>query len=195
MPQPFTSNRKPTAFRPSGGPRRPAPGPGNAGSDKPGANGARANGARADAAHADRAGVARPGADKPEHEILFQTYFKSVGPRTYAAQVKKASNGNHYVVLTEGKRDEKTGEVRKTRLFVYSEDFVPFFKMLQETAHFIKDHPLPEDVKKRRDAFWARKNSDDKRAPEAKAARGSPPKAAPAAVRTAPGRAPLTAAR
>src|SRR5688572_13535174 len=31
-----------------------------------------------------------------EHEILFQKYFKSVNPqRTYAAQVKKAGNGNH----------------------------------------------------------------------------------------------------
>ena len=45
-----------------------------------------------------------------EHEIMFQNWFKSVGPRTYAAQVKKAKNGNHFLVLTEGKRDEKTGE-------------------------------------------------------------------------------------
>src|SRR4051812_35560996 len=40
-------------------------------------------------------------AAKPEQEILFQNYFKSVGPRTYAAQVKKAGNGNHFLVLTE----------------------------------------------------------------------------------------------
>src|SRR5688500_1724565 len=31
---------------------------------------------------------------KAEHEILFQRFFKSVGPRTYVAQVKKATNGN-----------------------------------------------------------------------------------------------------
>src|SRR5437660_1643579 len=61
-------------------------------------------------------------ADKPEPEILFQKYFKSVGPRTYAAQLKRAVNGNQFLVLTEGKRDEKTGEVRKTKLFVWSED-------------------------------------------------------------------------
>src|SRR4051794_38800663 len=86
----------------------------------------------------------RPGGgDKPEHEIFFQTYFKSVGPRTYAAQVKKASNDNQYLVLTEGKRDEKTGEVRKARLFIYSEDFIAFFRMLQETSLFIKANPLP----------------------------------------------------
>src|SRR6478672_1149523 len=89
----------------------------------------------------------RPGrsnAEKPEHEILFQTYFKSVGPRTYAAQIKKASNDNQYLVLTEGKRDEKTGEVRKARLFVYSEDFTAFFRMLQETAQHLRAHPVPE---------------------------------------------------
>ena len=98
-----------------------------------------------------------PAGAKAEHEILFQQYFKSVGPRTYAAQVKRANNGNHYLVLTEGKRDEATGDVRKMRLFVYSEEFAEFFKMLQATAVFIRNNPLPEEVKKRRDKFWTRK--------------------------------------
>ena len=98
-----------------------------------------------------------PAGPKVEHEILFQQYFKSVGPRTYAAQVKRASNGNHYLVLTEGKRDEATGDVRKMRLFVYSEDFAEFFKMLQATAVFIRNNPVPDDVKRRRDKIWARK--------------------------------------
>src|SRR3989442_15869148 len=90
-----------------------------------------------------------------DHEILFQQFFKSVGPRTYAAQVKRAGNGNHYLVLTEGKRDEKTDEVRKTRLFVFSEDFGEFFRLLQATAQFIKANPVPDGVKKKRDQFWA----------------------------------------
>ena len=38
----------------------------------------------------------KPG-PKPEPTILFQKFFKSVGPRTYAAQVKEAANGNHFV--------------------------------------------------------------------------------------------------
>ena len=100
------------------------------------------------------------GKAKAETEILFQKYFKSVGPRTYAAQVKIAGNGNHFLVLTEGKRDEKTDEVRKTRLFVFSEDFPEFFRMLHETATFIREHPVPEAVKRKRQAFWARRNSD-----------------------------------
>jgi hypothetical protein len=103
----------------------------------------------------------RSPAAKPEADILFQTYFKSVGPRTYAAQVKRAGNGNHFVVLTEGKKDPETGELRKTRLFVFSEDFKEFFKMLQEAAVFIRENPVPEEIKNKRAKFWA-KNGDAK---------------------------------
>src|SRR5687767_15790451 len=95
----------------------------------------------------DRPGGGRKPA-QAEHAILFQKFFRSVGPRTYAAQVKRATNGNHYLVLTEGKRDEKTGDVRKCRVFVYSEDFVEFFRLIKAAAEFIKDNPLPEDVRK-----------------------------------------------
>src|SRR2546423_14133983 len=97
---------------------------------------------------------ARDKKPKQEPKILFQQFFKSVGPRTYASQVKRAGNGNHFLVLTEGKRDETTGELRKTRLFIYSEDFVEFFRMLHETAPFIKTNPVPEEIQKRRARFW-----------------------------------------
>jgi hypothetical protein len=96
---------------------------------------------------------------KPEPEILFQKYFKSVGTRTYAAQVKKANNGNHFILLTEGKRDEKTGDVRKNKLLVFSEDFTEFFRMLQETVQFIKANPVPEEIKTRQQKYWAKKAS------------------------------------
>ena len=94
-----------------------------------------------------------------DHEILFQQWFKSVGPRTYAAQLKKAKNGNHFLVLTEGNRDKETDQIRKTRLFLYSEDFAEFFKMLHETAMFIREHPVPEAVKKRQDRRWAKQRT------------------------------------
>jgi|SRR6185437_2163750 len=97
-----------------------------------------------------------PKADSQEHEILFQKWFKSVGPRTYAAQLKKARNGNHYLALTEGRRDEATGEVRKNRLFIYSEDFIEFFKMLHEAAVFVREHPVSPQVKKRQELHWAK---------------------------------------
>ena len=83
----------------------------------------------------------------------------------YAAQVKRAGNGNHFLVLTEGKRDEKTDEVRKTRLFIFSEDFVEFFRMLHETAKFIREHPVPEEIKRKRDKYWQKKNGSPRPLP------------------------------
>jgi hypothetical protein len=125
-------------------------------------------------------GKAAGGRKDAEHEILFQKYFKSVNPqRTYASQVKKAGNGNHYVVFTEGRRDDATGEVRKTRLFVYSEDFVEFFRMLQETAHFVRDHPVPREVREKRNRLWARKDGAIKRPPGAAKASTPAPRPAP----------------
>jgi hypothetical protein len=98
--------------------------------------------------------------EKKEPKILFQEFFKSVGPRTYVAQVKEAGNGNHFLVLTEGKRDDKTAEVRKTRLFVYSEDFSAFFRLIKASAEFIKAHPVDPKVKAKRDKFWAKQGTE-----------------------------------
>jgi hypothetical protein len=131
VPLPCTPRARPAAARPFAGPA-------SRGGRRPGGKGN--NGPRPEA----------------EHEILFQNYFKSVGPRTYAVQVKRATNGNHYLVLTEGQRDPKTDEVRKTRLFLFSEDFAEFFKLMKSTAEFIRAHPVPEDVKRKRQAFWAK---------------------------------------
>jgi hypothetical protein len=103
---------------------------------------------------------AQSATDKAEPKILFQKFFKSVGPRTYASQVKECANGNHLLVLTEGKRDPQTGEVRKTRVFVYSEDFAAYFRMLNETAQFIRTHPVPEAIKMKRMRHWAKKEAD-----------------------------------
>jgi len=102
-------------------------------------------------------------AEKTEDKILFQSYFKSVGPRTYAAQLKQAPNGNHYLVITEGKRDKETGEVRKIRLYTYSEDFGAFFKMLQETAQFMRANPVPKEIKAKREKFWANQSKSPER--------------------------------
>jgi hypothetical protein len=100
-----------------------------------------------------------PAAPRPKEEpkILFQKFFKSVGPRTYVAQVKEAGNGNHFLVLTEAKRDEKTGEIRKTRLFAYSEDFIEFFRLMQDMSLFIKANPVSPEVRAKRATFWQKK--------------------------------------
>jgi hypothetical protein len=153
MPDPTTARRGPSAARPipsAASPSLKAPPSAKAGSPgKPAFAGK--------SAFPAKAGPSAAKADKAEHEILFQKYFKSVGPRTYAAQVKRATNGNHYLVLTEGKRDDATGEIRKTRLFIFGEDFLEFFRMLHETAQFIKANPVPDEVKKKRQRFWAKR--------------------------------------
>jgi len=66
-----------------------------------------------------------------------------------------ATNGNHYIVLTEGRRDKQSGEIRKMRLNVFSEDFESFFNLLRDAAHFIKDHPLPPEFVEARKKFWS----------------------------------------
>ena len=96
---------------------------------------------------------------KPDAKILFQKFFKSVGPRTYAAQLKEAGNGNHFLVLTEGKRDDKTGEVRKTRLFVFSEDFGEFFGLIDELGKFARENPVSPEVAAKQQKFWKKKGT------------------------------------
>lgn len=99
-------------------------------------------------------------AAKPEPKIIFQKFFKSIGSRTYAIQIKEVANGNHLLVLTEGKRDPQTDEVRKSRVFVFGEDFISFFRLLHETAAFMRANPVPEEVRTRREKFWAKKNRE-----------------------------------
>ena len=96
----------------------------------------------------------RPG-NKPEPKILFQQYFKSAGrgARTFASQVKETSGGDHFLVITEGRRDEESDEVKKSFVMLFSEDFPAFFRLLHETAQFIKDHPVPPEVKQRRQRY------------------------------------------
>ena len=113
---------------------------------------------------AGRTGSAAAAAAK-EPKVLFQKHFKSVGPRNYAAHVKENDKGNQFLVLTETKRDPATGEIKKTKVFVYSEDFGQYFRMLHETAQFIKSHPVSDDVKLKRQRYWARKEAEQATAP------------------------------
>ncbi|MGN6506624.1 MAG: hypothetical protein ACTHM6_13775 [Tepidisphaeraceae bacterium] len=71
--------------------------------------------------------------------------------------MKKATNGNHYLVLTEGRRDDKTGEVYKKRLNVFSEDFEPCVDRIRAFAAFKKAHPVPDNVRQRQAALWKKK--------------------------------------
>jgi hypothetical protein len=99
--------------------------------------------------------VVRP--SKRQAKVLFNRFFQSVGPRTYRCELRELENGNHLLVLTEQKRDRESGEERQLRLFVFGEDFHAFFRMLHETAQFIRANPLPPEVRRRRAEFWAKR--------------------------------------
>ena len=125
-----------------------------------GAGHSRASAAVAARAVASPAAPPKATAAKAEPKTLFQKMFKSVGPRTYSAHVKECPSGNQFLVLTEAKRDTETGEIRKTKVFVYSEDFAAYFRMLHETAQFIKTHPVSEAIKMKRMRHWAKKEAE-----------------------------------
>ena len=91
---------------------------------------------------------------KQDAKILFQTYFKSVGPADDAAQLKQAGNGNHFLVFTEGSGDHKTGDLRKISLFLFSEDFENFFRLMCGTQVFASC----QEVQQQRQKFWAKQS-------------------------------------
>jgi hypothetical protein len=103
----------------------------------------------------------REPAQKPEPKLLFQRFFKSVGPRHYSAQLKELANGNRVLVLTEEKRDPKSPLMRPLRLYVFGEDFSAFFRMLQETAVFIRSNPLSPEIRRKRQEYWSRRARAD----------------------------------
>jgi hypothetical protein len=107
-----------------------------------------------------RAAAPRAKTGKPEAKVLFNRFFQSVGPRSYHSELKELPNGNHLLVLTERKRDPETGEQKQLRLFVFGEDFSTFFRMLHETAQFIRENPLSPEVRRRRAEFWAKKKKN-----------------------------------
>lgn len=72
-----------------------------------------------------------------ERPVVFQKYFKS-GSRTYASQIKIASNGKRYLALTEGVRDPQTQELKKHVVRVFEDDLKEFFSMMQETVVYLR---------------------------------------------------------
>jgi len=89
-----------------------------------------------------RSGVRPPdGPPRSPDPILFQTYVKGEGGRTYAAQLKRSAAGRRYLILTEGERDPRTGELRKSNVSVPDADLAAFFHLLREMAQHLKSAP------------------------------------------------------
>jgi hypothetical protein len=83
-------------------------------------------------------------------------------------------------VVSEPVTDYTSGDVWKTRLFIYSEDFGEFFKLLQATAVFIRANPVPDEVKKKRTRFWAKKAAESATQPKTDPNGPTSPQPAPA---------------
>ena len=130
---------------------------------------------------------------KQEPKVLFQKYFKTISRRTYAAKLKESHDGNQFLVLTEEKPDPETGEIRKSKVSIHSEDFSHYFRMLHETAQFIKTHPVPEAIKMKRMRYWAKKEAEEvaaaREAAAAAAAKPVRPQKVPATVASRPAKA------
>ncbi len=68
---------------------------------------------------------------------IVRTMSVRIGKRTYYYDVKTASNGDYFLVITESVRN-KMGMFDRHKLFVYKEDFYKFSKALEEVLTYMK---------------------------------------------------------
>ncbi|WP_212113382.1 DUF3276 family protein [Candidatus Shikimatogenerans silvanidophilus] len=74
-----------------------------------------------------------------ENQIFSKTLRS--GNRTYFFDVKKTRAGEHYLIITESKKNmsENGGPIyRKFKIYLYKEDFSNFKKNLEEVFNYIK---------------------------------------------------------
>ncbi len=80
----------------------------------------------------------------PNYDELFTRRFGG-GKRTYYLDVKKDSNGDKYIVISESTRKEGERKMRN-RVMVWREDFHDLFNSLREMADFLGIIPGEEDL-------------------------------------------------
>ena len=69
-------------------------------------------------------------------EGLFTEKVKG-GTRTYFFDVKKASNGSEYLIITEQKKEGE--KFKRERVFVFDNDLKEFIGGLKKALKFMKD--------------------------------------------------------
>ena len=77
----------------------------------------------------------------PPGEILKTWAFDSVGPKKYAIQLRKASNGNPYLKFTEGSPQDD-GSFRKFSITVWSEDFRAVFEHMDLLRAYLNENKI-----------------------------------------------------
>lgn len=82
--------------------------------------------------------------EKESHTLRNEVYSRTLraGNRTYFFDVKKTRSGEHYLTITESKKqfsEEGHPTYKKYKLHLYREDFHKFQESLNETVNFIID--------------------------------------------------------
>lgn len=82
--------------------------------------------------------------EKEYHSLRNEVYSRTLraGNRTYFFDVKKTRSGEHYLTITESKKqfsEEGHTTYKKYKLHLYKEDFNKFQESLNETINFIID--------------------------------------------------------
>jgi hypothetical protein len=78
----------------------------------------------------------RPREAKAQREIIKTWTFDSAGPKKYALQLQKASNGNPCLRIVEGV-PQPDGTFRKFDITIWSEDFSSFFQTFEQMKQHI----------------------------------------------------------
>jgi hypothetical protein len=83
----------------------------------------------------------RNGGSPPQREIVKTWAFDSLGPRKYAIQIQKASNGNPCLKLVEGVPQDD-GTFRKFNITIWSEDFDKLWETVDQVRAFMVEHDI-----------------------------------------------------
>ena len=79
----------------------------------------------------------------PNFEELFTRRFGG-GKRTYYFDVKRDTNGDKYIVISESTRKEGDKKMRN-RVMVWKEDFRALFEAMREMEEFVGDEVAAAD--------------------------------------------------
>lgn len=82
------------------------------------------------------------GKSGPPGETVKTWSFDSAGPRKYAVQIRKASNGNPCLRLVEGVPNKAGDDFRKFDITIWSEDFEKLWNVLDEARAYMAEHDI-----------------------------------------------------
>ncbi len=78
--------------------------------------------------------------EEKKHDEIHSVSVRA-GKRTYFFDVRETRQGDHYLVLTESMKfidNDGSSKFKRSKLFLYKEDFEKFAKGYEEAVDFIK---------------------------------------------------------